>query len=60
MTKLEKLLPCPFCGKQPQMEHNMNIDAWVVWCQRGADHHGDFDRQRQESAIKAWNRRAGK
>jgi len=60
MTKPPDLLPCPFCGKQPQMEHNMNEGHTVIRCRRSGDSHGEFFRTTLAAAIRAANKRAGK
>lgn len=53
----EKLLPCPFCGGEPEL-HWINevgevLTAWVR-CKCGCEHH---ERLTKEVAVKKWNSR---
>lgn len=53
----EKLLPCPFCGDEPEL-HWINeagevLTAWVR-CKCGCEHH---ERLTKEVAVKKWNSR---
>ena len=52
----EKLLPCPFCGDEVELDSNGDCDFfWVGCCKCGVEQHGCDE---AVDAIRRWNRRA--
>ena len=62
MAFMKQLLPCPFCGKEPEIDRYKikGIMHWNVSCMN--DHclvHVETDDfESEEEAIGAWNKRA--
>lgn len=58
-TKTE-LLPCPFCGDQPELSPALlrMKPAWMVECHNESCFASTLARITDRDAIKAWNRRA--
>lgn len=52
IDKAEALLPCPFCGDQPQF-WNAREDVLLCPCLAGPEVHGTS----RENAVEIWNRR---
>ena len=51
----EKLLPCPFCGGEAEIDSRGN--SWQAWCRHCATiQMGEFY-DTEANAIAAWNRR---
>ena len=55
------LLPCPFCGNLPAVDHDKN--GWYIWCETNAGY-TECDVSvctssfaNKDDAIKAWNTR---
>lgn len=69
---MDKLKPCPFCGKEPRIQRDgrwprsgpfegQRVDAFEVVCDnyRCPIYHADIRYYlSEEDAVKAWNRRA--
>ena len=52
------LLPCPFCGGEARLEHNMTMaDYWVRCAFCGAMPNGADTDQTEAEAIAVWNTR---
>ena len=51
-----KLLPCPFCGKQPTICNALQ-SWWRVQCWDMDKHMVNVYRKSRKAAIAAWNRR---
>jgi len=67
--KPEKLIPCPFCGEQPESRGSMDeVDGevlyWIIQCGSFECSTGGNSVMKEEGskeeAIKAWNTRYGK
>lgn len=54
MSEIE-LLPCPFCGGEAKLHHNLLTDKFKVWCSK-CDCRTDVYSDKEE-AIRKWNTR---
>ena len=68
---MEEILPCPFCGANPDVREAINHDgAWCVVCANVNEQNGcevmprtrwylhDGEKDGRSRAIAAWNRRS--
>ena len=59
---MKQLLPCPFCGKEPEVDNYKikDIKHWNVSCMNDAClvHAETDDFELKKEAIKAWNKRS--
>lgn len=57
-----KLKPCPFCGKRPQIYKFPKFPkgaSWAIQCEYSGMIVSTRHMQSKKEAIEAWNRRAG-
>jgi Lar family restriction alleviation protein len=58
------LLPCPFCGRKPEVQHIVGKSSEPVFlriiCKSCPLDFGDYTEDKQKSMVIAWNKRKPK